>query len=260
MPALPNQAIYNETSLYVSGGHCQWLTGTTLSIGAGQMRDSTNMDDINLAATVTINTAVNGVNGLDVGALGASSLYAIYVIASSKAGDTTSTNYIAPAGLLSLSFTAPVLPFGYDMFRRVGSVRTSGASALLDFSQRGTGGSRDTYYAANIASPVVAGAATVMTAINLTGTNLVPLTANQVLITGILTSDAGGTRTAAFASQDSSSAAGQVFMTEPASTVFTTSLRVPCSTTVGGLVEINYLVSNAAAALAVNVAGYVDQL
>lgn len=260
MPALPNQAIYNQPSLYINGGHCQWLTNTTLSVGPGQMRDSTNMDDINLTATATINAAVNGVNGLDVGALAASSLYAIYVIASSKAGDSTSDFYIAPAALLSLNFTSPVLPFGYDMFRRVGSVRTSAGSVLLDFTQRGTAGARDTYYGANIASPLAAGNATVMTAINLTGTNLVPLTSSQVYITGILTADAGGTRTAAFASQDSSSAAGQIFMTSPASTVFTTSLKVPCSTTAGGLVEINYLVSNAAASLAVNVAGYIDQL
>lgn len=260
MPALPNQAIFNEPSLYVSGGHCQWLTATTLSIGIGQMRDSTNLDDINLSALVTINAAVNGANGLDVGALANSSLYAIYVIASSKAGDAASTNYVAPAGMLSLSFTAPTLPYGYDMFRRVGSVRTSGAAALLDFSQRGSGNARSTWYGANIASPVVAGNATVMTAINLTGTNLAPLTSSQVFITGVLTADAGGTRNAAFASQDSSSAAGQVFMTSPASTVFTTSLTVPCSVTAGGLLEINYLVSNNAAALAVNVAGYVDQI
>lgn len=260
MPALPNQQIFTGPSLFVSGAHCQWLTATTLSVSAGLLRDSTNLDDINVAATLTINTAANGANGLDTGALGNNLLYAIYVIASSKAGDTTSDNYIAPAAMLSLNFTQPLLPYNYDMFRRVGTVRTSGAAALLDFTQRGTGGSRATWYGATLASPVVAGAATAMTAVNLTGTNLAPLTSVEVFVEGVLTSDAGGTRTAAFASVDSTSVAGQVFMSSPASTVTTESLIVPCAVTAGGLLEINYLVSNAAAAIAINISGFLDQI
>lgn len=69
--------------------------------------------------SVVINGAVNGANGLDTGALAASTWYATFIISQGAAGAT--------AGLLSLSRTAPTLPGGYTYLAFVGWVITDGA-------------------------------------------------------------------------------------------------------------------------------------
>ena len=246
MTIQPNYPMVNLGNLYVQGGALSFVTGTTITIAAGQFRDSTNVNDIVLPALVTINAATVGANGLDAGSLGASTLYAVYVI-----GD--STDYNATAGLLSTSFTAPTLPAGYDMFRRIGAVLTSGASAILDFSQAG----RTMWYAAAVATAVTAGASATFAVVDCTA--IIPATANQVILKAALTADAGATRTAAFKSLASSSAAGQTIMSSPASTVTSASVVCPCSV-VSSVTGVDYLVSNTSAAVAVSVFGYVDTL
>jgi hypothetical protein len=236
----------NLGNLYVQGGAISFVSGTSITIAAGQFRDSTNVNDIVLSSAATIIASANGANGLDVGTLGNNTLYAVYVI-----GDSTGFN--ATAGLLSASFSAPTLPAGYDMFRRIGAVLTSGAAAILDFSQSG----RTMWYAAAIATAVNAGASTVFALVNVSA--MVPSTANSVILESVLTADVGATRTAALKASGSSSAAGQVVMSSPAGTVTSTSLVCPCST-ITDTTGVDYLVSNAAAALAVSVFGYVDQL
>lgn len=246
MTIQPNYPMVNLGNLYVQGGALSFVSGTSITIASGQFRDSTNVNDIVLSSAATIVASANGANGLDVGALANSTLYAVYVI-----GDSTGFN--ATAGLLSTSFSAPTLPAGYDMFRRIGAVLTSGAAAILDFSQAG----RTIWYAAAIATAVTAGASTTFALVNVSA--MVPSTASSVILEAVLTADAGATRTAAFKASGSSSAAGQVVMSSPASTVTSTSLVCPC-TTITSTTGVNYLVSNVAAALAVSVFGYVDQL
>ena len=246
MTIQPNYPMVNLGNLYVQGGALSFVSGTSITIAAGQFRDSTNVNDIVLSSAATIIASANGANGLDVGTLGNNTLYAVYVI-----GDSTGFN--ATAGLLSASFSAPTLPAGYDMFRRIGAVLTSGAAAILDFSQSG----RTMWYAAAIATAVNAGASTTFALVNVSA--MVPSTATSVILESVLTADAGATRTAALKASGSSSAAGQVVMSSPASTVTSTSLVCPCST-ITGTTGVDYLVSNAAAALAVSVFGYVDQL
>lgn len=246
MTIQPNYPMVNLGNLYIQGGALSFVTGTKITIASGQFRDSTNINDIVLPAAVTINAAIVGANGLDSGSLGASTLYAVYVI-------DDSTGYNGAAGLLSTSFTAPTLPAGYDMFRRIGCVLTSGASAILDFSQAG----RAMYYAAAVATAVTAGASATFAVVDCSA--IIPSTANQVILKAALTADAGATRTAAFKSLASSSAAGQAIVSSPASTVTSASVVCPCST-VTGVTGVDYLVSNTSAALAVSVFGYVDTL
>jgi hypothetical protein len=62
--------------------------------------------------SLTINLAVNGVNGLDTGVQGAAGFYHIFLISN---GSTT-------AGLASRSATAPTMPGGYTYKKRVGTV------------------------------------------------------------------------------------------------------------------------------------------
>jgi hypothetical protein len=86
-----------------------------------------------------LNAGTTGANALDTGSLGASSWYHVFAI-----GDSTGVN--ATACLLSLSDTAPTLPSGYDVFRRVGSCRTDGSSDLVNFKQDGAGQDRKIFY------------------------------------------------------------------------------------------------------------------
>ena len=246
MTIQPNYPMVNLGNLYVQGGALSFVSGTSITIAAGQFRDSTNVNDIVLSSAATIVASANGANGLDVGSLGNSTLYAVYVI-----GD--STDYNPTAGLLSASFSAPTLPAGYDMFRRIGCVLTSGAAAILDFSQAG----RTMWYAAAVATAVTVGQSTTFALVNVSA--MVPSTANSVILESVLTADAGGTRTAAFKASGSSSAAGQVITSSPASTVTSASLVCPCST-ISSTTGVDYLVSNGSASLAVSVFGYVDQL
>ncbi len=227
--------------------------GLTLGVAAGKANDSTGTNEIVLPAAVVFNSAVNGVvNGLDAGAFAASRLYAVYVIADS-------TGYNAAGSLLSLNATQPLLPAGYDMYRRVGTVRTSAGSIILDFTQKGDGLDREMWYADAIATPIAAGASAAFAIVNLTTAFLAPVSVGDVMYLAVLTADAGATRTAALRATSSGSVAGQVLMSSPASTVTTTTMKCPASNA-AGVVSSDYLVSNAAAAIALSVHGYVDQL
>jgi len=79
------------------------------------------------APSVTINAAVIGANGIDVGGLAVSTWYYVWLI---NNGTTT-------AGLVSLSSTAPTLPTGYTYSLRIGSVKTDGSANFYRFVERG---------------------------------------------------------------------------------------------------------------------------
>lgn len=249
---VPNDPIVNAGYLDLQGLELSFIAGgTTLGVAAGQARDGTNTNDILLPTAVIINAATNGViNGLDTGVLAASTLYAVFAVGSSNSIGN-------PGAILSLSYTSPSLPFGYDMCRYIGTVRTSGGSVILDFTQAGHGVDRSIWYAAAIATPITAGAATSFTKADCVG--LIPLTAGAVYMEGVLTADAGGTRTMALRATGSSSAAGQTIMSSPASTVTSASLLCPLGS-IGADTSVDYLVSNSSAAVALNVFGYLDEL
>ena len=137
---MPDIPIVNGPNQYVSGlrvslpGATPTAASATLNISAGEARDSTNLNDIILEAAsspATVDITLSGVGGLDTGVGAINSLYAIYII-----GD--STKFRETAGLLSRNHTAPILPFGYDMVRRIGVARTGGTVVFLPFNQSGT--------------------------------------------------------------------------------------------------------------------------
>lgn len=153
--------IVNAPLLYVNGlaiSNNAVTPNTKVDIAAGQCRDSNNIVDMLLGdflaqgygtdnAATTVNAAVVGANGLDVGALANNSYYYVFVI-----GD--SSNKMPVAGLLSLSATAPVLPAGYDSIRLIGAVKTDGSAHFLLFYQSGNGSSRFFQWDAPIAVTV----------------------------------------------------------------------------------------------------------
>lgn len=133
----------NAPNLYIDGMELSWVSTTVLDILDGQCRDSTNTNDISLESTATVTTTVSGAGGIDTGAVAASTLYYVFAIGSSLGQE-------AGAGLYSLSATAPILPLGYDMFRRVGCALTDGSKHFLQFLQTGEDLTRRMWYDAGI--------------------------------------------------------------------------------------------------------------
>lgn len=105
--------------------------------------------------SVTINCATVGANGIDAGALAASTGYAVWAIYNVTA-DTW-------AGLVSTSETAPTMPAGYTVKVMIGYFLTSAASVILAFVQLDD---EFTWYQPRL---VVTSNATVATLLNLAG-------------------------------------------------------------------------------------------
>lgn len=122
------------SELYINGCNLTWLSNTTLRVSSGIARDSTNIFDMINKVDLTINTALQGANGLDVGTIAANSWYAVYLIF-----DTT--RQIPAAAILSLSSVNPTMPsvnnVTYSAFRRIGWAKTDGSSNLSIFIQSG---------------------------------------------------------------------------------------------------------------------------
>jgi hypothetical protein len=170
--------VINAPNMYVDNMLMTWVSTTTMTVSPGIARDSTNTNDISvglagsvagsetgeepvLAGTgaVTINTAIQGAGGIDQGTIAASTFYAVHAIGDSYNGSPGSA-------LISLSAIAPVLPSGYDMFRRIGYILTDGSSHILKFWQYGNSHQRPMYYDVAIAA-LSAGASTTYAAVSL---------------------------------------------------------------------------------------------
>ncbi len=167
----PNNPIVNAGLLYVNGLRLTYGTTTSIGISAGAARDSTNIADIILKTNLVLNAENVGLNGIDIGALANNTYYAVYLI-----GDSTANN---PVGaLISTSINNPYLPRGYDMYRRIGWVRTDGLAHISPFEQMGNDQTRKYYYASPI-NILTNGAATTFSLVPL-GASIppVPLTSN----------------------------------------------------------------------------------
>jgi len=184
--AIPNQTLSNAGSDYINGLQIGYNSTTSINVYPGRCRDNTNLNDIFLLSQqqetgnnpTVVSISTNGINGLDQGTVAINTFYAVYVVASSKFGNLSPNNpynpnypnayptgavspptnviqypfgYLPTGGLLSKSFVQPLLPFGYDMYRRVGAVLTDGSSHILSFWQiAGNGNDRWMWYDANI--------------------------------------------------------------------------------------------------------------
>lgn len=248
---MPNRTIRNAGELYVNGLNIS-LNATTpdeqIDLALGQARDSTNVNDIVLSAGVTIDCTVVGANGIDTGALGNNLLYHVYVIGSSlSAADT--------AGLVSLaSNSAPNLPYNYDMYRRVGTVRTDGTADLLPFDQKGYGNEKTMWYRASIATDVTAGASATFAAVDLSGS--VPSTAS-VLIAKCTFTPTGADDPLELRNGDSATDNGQAIESgSAAGVVKICNMVCPIGSAVAS--GVDYKVTGSA--VAINVQGYVDVL
>lgn len=170
--------IVNARQYYINGLKLAYLTGTTMTVTAGRCSNSTNANDIsvglpyNVAATqtgvlpvaagtgdITINTAANGAGGLDTGSMANNTFYAVYAI-----GDSYGVN--DGSAIISANLTSPLMPQGYDMYFRIGYIKSSGAAAILPFRQDGCGLDRWMWYDAPIATDVTNGSSATFAAVD----------------------------------------------------------------------------------------------
>jgi hypothetical protein len=127
---------------YAYNAKLVWVDAQTVEIGVAgtrsQVKATGGLADIVWDGAISIDVTLNGAGGLDVGAIALNTAYAVYVI-----GD--STNALPPAGIASLNFSAPAMPDGYDVFRRVAVISTKTLSAdIREARQSGMG--TDRYY------------------------------------------------------------------------------------------------------------------
>lgn len=240
-----NIPIVNAPNLYAQGLELAVASDTTMSMAAGQARDSSNSNDIVLASGVVINGAANGINGLDTGVLVLSALYAVYVV-----GDSSGNN---PSGaVLSASASGPLMPVGYDMYRLIGYARTDASVHFLKGYWSGSRNQRLFVYDVPIATAITAGSDATYAPVTLA--TFVPAIANiPVLIESVWTANAAADT---LAYQPFNGVGDQVKYIAPvagatAHTIVRDYVQAQLSS---GAPKINYKVS--AAAVAINVAGY----
>lgn len=257
----------NARQYYINGLNLAWVSGTSITVSAGKCSNVTNLNDItvglplNVAATstgvlpvatgtgtVTINAATNGVAGLDIGALANNTFYAVYAI-----GDSTGVN--PGSAILSATLTTPLMPFGYDMSKRIGYVKTSGAAAILAFRQEGASLDRWMWYDASIATSVTAGASATYAAVDASAA--VPNAFGTIVNWScVFTPTAAGNKLV-LAPGTSTSANGYAQASGAVAAVVQT-VNLICPTDSPLTQAIVYKVTGSA--VAINVQGYLDQL
>lgn len=270
-PQIQNDPIYSLPHLYIAGLNISVASTTVMAIAPGQARDSTDNIDMpvgfpnlqgntvpdvlfqNFMQPIFVNSAVNGANGLDSGALIATMDYAIYLIADSR-------GYKPVAGILSLTSNAfPLLPLGYDSYILLGFVQTDGAvhfvaSATNPLNARNL----RSYYLSPAVSVLSGGNATTFTAINLS-TPIPTTTARNViayLLVTFIPAAIGDNVQFRPTGEGTPQTAGLVTITGIAANIAQTQyIQVICGVA-GGIPEIDYKVSVAGDSVSVSVVGY----
>lgn len=277
---IPEIPAVNAQSLYINGlqlSNDATTPNTILNVASGACRDSTNVNDIFLPATVynpvtglyvanpiTINTARSGAGGLDTGTIAAATVYAVYAIGSStnQIGNGQPISAYPGSAMLSTNFTTPVLPYGYDMFRRIGTVSTAAGGATLRlFTQIGNGATRKVLFAVPLATGVTAGSSATNASIAINTAPSVPPIATTVYFKVSLTPTTAGDTIVLV---PTGAAAADIYAQISGSVAAVTTIGVvscPCSATP----QVSYRGTNAAgtgAAITTTIAvmGFDDQL
>jgi hypothetical protein len=155
--------ILNQVAMGAAAGSVPGKSRNTIMTGTADATVTVTADAIALwdgslsfftatSVNVSINAAVNGVNGLDTGALANNTWYAAYVIY--NPGTAT------VAGLLSTNFSTPTtLPSGYTLYARAGAIVTNGAAKLHRILQKGNNAQYVVGATTTTAMPVIASGA-----------------------------------------------------------------------------------------------------
>lgn len=237
----------NAPELYIEGLGLSWASATTLSVQDGRARNSDNENDIIVESSLVINGAANGANGLDIGDLANNTFYAVYAI------DDSFKNSEA-AAIISADLEQPLLPTDYDMYRRIGYVKTDGSAEFLPFRQEGAGKDRWMWYDVAIATDITAGASATFAAVDLSDGVPDLSKSGMVNLLAVFDPTAAGD-TLELRPGDSSATDGYARQSgSVAGATVTTNMVVPWDVTEG----IDYKVTGDAVAL--SVAAYMDKL
>lgn len=224
--------------------------GTTpdeiIDIAVGSIMDSSGVYQISVDAVLSPDIMADGLNGLDTGTVAANNVYAVYLVA-----DPVSQSDVG--AIYSLSLTGPLMPFGYSAYALIGYVVTDATADILVGSwTAGNSCRRSFYYDAPIATAVTAGAATSYTAVNLS--DFVPAVQDTPVSVAYRFTPGAASRvlnlTPGNGVGDAVTVTGQVN-----AVVISENAEVLAKVT-SGVPEIDYKVSNAGDAVALNVAGY----
>lgn len=252
--------IYSLPFLYISGLNISVPAATSalVMVAPGQARDMNDVIDMPVGspdfqglttpAPLIINSAVNGVNGLDQGVLVASDEYAIWLIGDSR-------GYNPVAGLLSLSSAAaPLLPKGYDSMRLLGYVSTNGGALFTPATVRNSSSAKAFYAQPNV-SVLAGGNSTVFAAVALAAA--VPANVYTVALLVANYTPAVTGDTAQFRWTGSPDTTGLVTITGVAAGVPQQNIIAVLASAAS---SIDYKVSNAGDSLSLLVSGYIQTL
>lgn len=261
-PQVQNDPVYTLPVLNIYGlviSNDSSTPDEIINVSAGTCRDSNNIMDLTLgasnanlegstvAAPLSISNVLSGAGGLDTGSVAASKVYAVWLIGDSR-------YYNPVSGLLSLSLSSPVMPYGYDSKRLIGYAVTDSSSDFLLMYCSGTGSARQLTYDAWQATAITAGADTNYTAISLAA--LVPaVDQTPVAIAYNLSANAAADT---LKMQGANSTGDAVIITAQAAagTAHLTGISQVLSQNVSSVPKINYKVSSGSAAVAIDVAGF----
>jgi hypothetical protein len=270
-PQIQNDPIYSLPHLYINGLNISVASTTVLAIAPGQARDSTDNIDMpvgfpnlqgntypviqfqNYQPALLINSAVNGVNGLDTGTIAASTQYAVFLI-----GDSRGYNQVA--GLLSLTSNAgPIMPFGYDSFRLIGFIETDGSSHFVYATHKPQNMvGAVTYYNQPAVSVLSGGNATTFTAIDLTTNSAVPTTTlpNVIVFLLVVFTPLAAGDIVQFRPTGSTATANLVTIVGAAAGIAQTQYIQVIAGVGSSKPEIDYLVTSASDSVSVSVASW----
>lgn len=271
VPQVQNDAIYSLPHLYISGLSISPASTTLLSVAPGAARDSNNILDMvvglqnyqgvdnpalqfqNYQAGLLINSAVNGVNGLDTGTIAASTQYAVYLIGDSRLYNNT-------AAMISLtSNAAPLMPSGYDSMRLIGFIETDGSSHFVYATHKPQNiAGLLQYYNSPAISVLSGGNATTFTAIDLTTNSAIPTTTLPNVIVGLFVTftPAAAGDYVQFRPTGSSATGNLPTIVGIAAGVAQTQYLVMIAGVGSSKPEIDYLVSSGSDAVSVSVASW----
>lgn len=132
---------YHANDLHIPRGYIDGLTLSNaadadhdITIAVGTARDSTNALALELASAITKRldaawSVGTDQGGLDVGSIGASAVYYLWLIRRDIDGVLDA--------LFSLSKTAPTMPSGFTYKRRIGTIITDASAKIIGFQQVG---------------------------------------------------------------------------------------------------------------------------
>jgi hypothetical protein len=268
---IQNETIYALPHLYIQGLSISPASTTLLSVAPGAARDSNNAIDMvvglqnyfgndnpalqfqNYQPGLLINSAVNGVNGLDSGTIAASTQYAIYLIGDSR-------NYNNTAAVLSLtSNQAPIMPSGYDSYRLIGFIETDGSSHFVYATHKPQNiAGLLQYFNSPAVSVLSGGNATSFTAIDLTASSAVPTTTlpNVIVSLFVTFTPAAAGDVVQFRPTGSSATGNLPTITGVAAGVAQTQYIQVIAGVGSSKPEIDYLVTSSSDAVSVSVASW----